>query len=332
MQPCTGVRHVYTQSRLDLIGGQNSGGCHEARDYKACTVAGTTWHVVSRTNLLANDDARRVFFRTLEKSHARANCASAVRDQIAQRLVATAPLLARSACSPEERDQRLQTICRTAMALLGKCGDWCLRRLGYRSSLNRKSSRNEPGIMCRYVSAHQHYDRPCRNRAGRCFDRLFISRLQDVVRAVPARVDDAPPLVPVFFLNHERQRFPVRVDHDVQVGITLRGTVQTHRKTMRMVGQIRNGTDAVPPHIWNQLIAGKSRPSWLAPAASHGSAMSRSRAMCGSALMALTTVGSFQSIDPSEDRVKIDARRSKKAQRHVAPVVPSARIVLKYRQ
>ena len=62
--------------------------------------------------------------------------------------------------------------------------------------------------------------------------------LGEIVRTRQRCVHNSLPLLRRSFLDLELQLFPVRVDHHVDIVITLRNAVQAERQAARIVGQI----------------------------------------------------------------------------------------------
>src|SRR5262245_23265188 len=69
-------------------------------------------------------------------------------------------------------------------------------------------------------------------------DGLLRPRLGDVARALPGRVDHPPPLAGEPLLDAERQRFPVGVDHHVQVTAPGRAAVQAVGQAVGVGAQV----------------------------------------------------------------------------------------------
>ena len=72
-------------------------------------------------------------------------------------------------------------------------------------------------------------DRPLFDQVPPCLQAWLIMHAE-IVRAWLSRIDDAPPLLGLAFLDSESYVPPTPVDHYIEIGILLRVAPQTVRK------------------------------------------------------------------------------------------------------
>src|SRR5208283_1217540 len=94
--------------------------------------------------------------------------------------------------------------------------------------------------------------------------RDFPAGLGDVIRALETCVDRPLPTARPALLDRESQRLMVRVDHHVEVAVALRGPEQAVREAVRVVGQVGQVADSMPPKVAAPELAASKRSMGLA--------------------------------------------------------------------
>src|SRR5262249_57354074 len=95
-------------------------------------------------------------------------------------------------------------------------------------------------------SCEQHHDRSRLDGVPRRLDGYLAAWLAQVLRRFSARVDYPRPMRGRTLLNSERQRLPIRVDHHVDVLISLRDAAQIERVGLEFAVTRRQGAGRGP--------------------------------------------------------------------------------------
>src|SRR5437667_8731568 len=76
-----------------------------------------------------------------------------------------------------------------------------------------------------------------------------ILEIDEIIRAGQGRVNHPPPFLRLAFLDCERKRLPVSINHHVEIIVILRGSMKAVGQAVRIVRPVHLPTYAVPLHV-----------------------------------------------------------------------------------